>query len=384
MGASPYWYFDNVAEGRHARPASIRQLERLVPIKRASAFMASTTPGALSIMNRSSLDALAARHRLSADQVDKALSALHARPTRAEIVLFSARVLRLAGALSAAAGLVFLVAANWAAVTIFARFAIVEAALVIAGALALWRPPPHAVGRYALLCAFIATGALLALFGQTYQTGADVYELFVSWALLGFVFVLAARSSVASAAWLLVANVGLLLFCGLRPESGLFWLFFSDWGLALLLVPLVVNALLWLMSTAIEASRWTAYAPPWLGRVALAFAVASGTWAGMAAILGIGPRRDELVGEGLVLLAALVMLAGIAALAVRRRSDVFPLALIAGSGIALSSTAIVQLGDLDPVGVTFVLAAWLVASSTLCGSLLMKLVRAWHDEEALA
>ena len=38
-----------------------------------------------------------------------------------------------------------------------------------------------------------ATGALLALFGQTYQTGADVYELFLTWALLGLPLVIAAQ-----------------------------------------------------------------------------------------------------------------------------------------------------------------------------------------------
>ena len=59
------------------------------------------------------------------------------------------------------------------------------------------KPPPRFVGRGAVFLAFIATGALLALFGQTYQTGADVYELFLTWALLGLPLVVAAQWSVS-------------------------------------------------------------------------------------------------------------------------------------------------------------------------------------------
>ena len=41
--------------------------------------------------------------------------------------------------------------------------------------------------------AAVAVGALLAVFGQTYQTGADPFELFLTWALLIVPWTLAAR-----------------------------------------------------------------------------------------------------------------------------------------------------------------------------------------------
>jgi uncharacterized membrane protein len=75
-------------------------------------------------------------------------------------------------------------------------------------------------GRGATFLAFVATGALLALFGQTYQTGADVYELFLTWALLGLPLVVAAQWGVASAAWVLVLNISLMLFSGWHPAGG--------------------------------------------------------------------------------------------------------------------------------------------------------------------
>lgn len=46
-------------------------------------------------------------------------------------------------------------------------------------------------GKVALTSGAVLVGVLLAVFGQVYQTGADVYTLFLNWALLiiGFVLV---------------------------------------------------------------------------------------------------------------------------------------------------------------------------------------------------
>jgi hypothetical protein len=63
---------------------------------------------------------------------------------------------------------------------------------------------------------------------------------------------------------------------------------------------------------------------------------------------------------------------------VRRRDDVFPLALIAASLIALVAVAIGEHGDFDELGFFFVLALWFIVSSTLSGHLLMRAVRAWR------
>ena len=46
-------------------------------------------------------------------------------------------------------------------------------------------------GKAALLAAALLTGGLLALIGQTYQTGADTFELFATWAALILPWVLA-------------------------------------------------------------------------------------------------------------------------------------------------------------------------------------------------
>jgi hypothetical protein len=178
---------------------------------------------AIGELYRKELDAIAEHYQLSPAAIAVALDLAGARPKRDEIVQFVVRVVQLAGVLSLAAGVVFFIAANWAAFHVFGRFVLIEALLAASVGIALWKTPPNAVGRYALLMAFILTGVLLALFGQTYQTGADVYELFLTWTVLGLLFAIAAQWSVAWGAWTFALNVAFALFCGWQPQAGWFW-----------------------------------------------------------------------------------------------------------------------------------------------------------------
>src|SRR5262245_30896564 len=132
-------------------------------------------------MNRTELDAHVAHHGLDRQQVEALLDRTGARPSSAELRSVLARGLQLAGVLSIAAGIAFFIAANWDELRIFGRFALIECTLLACVAIALWRPPPQRTGHLALLGAFVLVGVLLALFGQTYQTGAHEYELFFTW-----------------------------------------------------------------------------------------------------------------------------------------------------------------------------------------------------------
>ena len=165
-------------------------------------------------LKRSELDSLAEFYSLDVPRTETLLELAGARQSRAEGLRFLATCFRVAGVLSLAAGLVFFVAANWSEIAVFGRFALVELVLVACVVTALVKPPPDFIGHGAAFLAFIATGALLALFGQTYQTGADIYELFLTWALLGLPLVVAAQWGVASASWVVVLNTALVLFCG--------------------------------------------------------------------------------------------------------------------------------------------------------------------------
>lgn len=327
-------------------------------------------------MNRHDLDSFARHYGLPEEGVAKLFELAHAVPNRAETLQFLLRVLRIGGALSLAAGVVFFIAANWEALGVYGHFALVQALFVVAIGVALWRPPPAVSGRLALLLAFIVAGGLLALFGQTYQTGADVYELFFMWALLGLPLVLASQWSVCWAAWLIVLNVALMLFCGFRPAFGMLGVLITGWDMnqALnLLIPMIVNLALWFVAGALASPHVRNAAPPWLRGLAVCFGVLYATW-----VLAYLIAEEEVPLAGLSALIALAALGAVAWRAFRKRDDVLPVAALAASLIFLGLVFIGENVPTFDAGMLFIMAIWLIGTSTFAGRLLMKLQRAWR------
>lgn len=102
------------------------------------------------------------------------------------------------------AGIVFFVAYNWAAWDKAAKLGGLGLAVALAVAGAWWRGLARVEGRALLFAACVLVGVFLAAFGQVYQTGADVWELFRAWAALIVLWVVAARAPVH---WLLLLAI---------------------------------------------------------------------------------------------------------------------------------------------------------------------------------
>lgn len=110
------------------------------------------------------------------------------------------------------AGIVFFFAYNWQDLSDVAKFAIVEAALLVAAVAAIVHGIDKAFGQAALIGASMLTGVLLAIIGQVFQTGADVFELFLAWAVLILPWAIAARSAWHWLLWLVVAEIALAFY----------------------------------------------------------------------------------------------------------------------------------------------------------------------------
>ncbi|MFG6467832.1 DUF2157 domain-containing protein [Roseateles sp. BYS87W] len=157
-------------------------------------------------------------------------------------VLTPARLPALAMGLAVALvglGLILAVAANWAAWPRSVQFAVLQGAVAagVVGLVALprWRMP------WGLWC-LLSTGGLLAFFGQTYQTGADPWQLFALWAALCVPLALGVRADTVWCVWTLVALTGVALWMTAQGRhSG--WsdaddlsVHLTGWGLSLALV----------------------------------------------------------------------------------------------------------------------------------------------------
>jgi uncharacterized membrane protein len=124
-------------------------------------------------------------------------------PSKAEWRGFLASALLLLGAGLVLSGVISFFAFNWATLGRFAKMGLIAAAMSACAAAAL-RRPDTLLSRVLLSAAAVLLGALLAVYGQTYQTGADPWGLFATWALLILPWAVAACFTPL---WLLVVGL---------------------------------------------------------------------------------------------------------------------------------------------------------------------------------
>lgn len=159
---------------------------------------------------------------------------------------FLLRLTRWAGVIACAAALVFFIAFNWQELPRVAKFAVLQAALAACALTAWWRGASAPTRQAALVGAMLVCGVLLAFVGQTYQTGADPWQLFLSWALLILPWVIAARLTLVWTGWLLLMNLAVSLYLG--RAAG-----FADTVFDSAVGPI---PLFWLNAVAWAAGRW--------------------------------------------------------------------------------------------------------------------------------
>ena len=82
--------------------------------------------------------------------------------------------------------MLFFGAFNWEHLGHMQKFGLLEMLIAAFFAGTLLRGLSSIEGRVLLGCASVLVGGLLAVIGQEYQTGADAYLLFLSWAGLIF------------------------------------------------------------------------------------------------------------------------------------------------------------------------------------------------------
>lgn len=336
-------------------------------------------------MDRPAFDAFCSQHSLDAQGVRSALQHAGGQPGGIAWRQFAAWLLHGAGLGALGAGVLFFVAANWQDYGVLGRFVLLQAALLVSVGVALWRPPPRAVGQAALLLATLLTGGLLALFGQSYQTGADVHELFFVWALLALPFALAAGSGAVWALWFCVLNVALALLCGWVGTEHVVWRVLDGRAIGqptLLMLPCLINAAAAALFASLTKTRFKPAAPHWLVRLLTTFCFAYGTLACIGVVVGEGLWRDQAAaasGQGAAVLLVFTALSVVsAAITLHQRNDVFNMALLAASWIAISTTWLARSMHFNDLGSFFLIAFWLIATSTAAGLLLMHWVRAWQ------
>ncbi len=194
-------------------------------------------------------------------------------------------------------GIVFWIAANWDTLGRVGQFALLQGCVLVTCLAALWRP----VVRLPMgLLALLAIGGLFAYFGQTYQTGADAWQLFALWAALALPLCLGARSDVLWAPWALVAMTAVALW--VTAHTGHQWRALPD--------DLGAHLIGWAVAFAVVAalgSRRVTGAGIWALRTALTPAVTMVTLGAIGGLFSRSVAGHYGLGLALLVLAAVVL-----------------------------------------------------------------------------
>jgi uncharacterized membrane protein len=191
------------------------------------------------------IHALVRQHALQAQDIAQLWAWSRAKPDSNAIAWRLMAFLGIVAGLFAGLGVIFWVAANWQNFGKMNQFMLLQALLVTSVIAAALLP---ALRLTLLLLATLLLGGLLAFVGQTYQTGADSWQLFAAWAGLSFVWVVVARSDALWAFWVLLFGAGLSLWSGNHLFTGSFY---KHWNTLGVITPLIWAVLvIWMIFIA--------------------------------------------------------------------------------------------------------------------------------------
>jgi uncharacterized membrane protein len=287
------------------------------------------------------------------------------------------------GALSFASGVIFFFAYNWQSLGRFAKFGLIEVAIVFAiGAFAwlYYRANSLSAASHShshsnqsndsrfgattangvLLAASVLVGGLLALVGQTYQTGADPWQLFALWALVILPFAWVAGFD---GLWLLLVGlINLSIGIFLDSFSHLWGAFLDEQGQ--LLIFICLNLVIYYAFVFLDrnvAGRWHA---PILEYACSLFAMGCFTWLITWLIFD-----DFFKGDGFstgVISGYLAHLVLGFVIFRYRLPRIYPLALGGFSLIAVGAALLIRLmfEDNDPIGGFLFIGLYIILAST--------------------
>jgi uncharacterized membrane protein len=196
---------------------------------------------------------LAAEGHLDPAARDAALRILRSSAAGHGWWLWIGRLLVAIGTSLVLAGVIFFFAYNWSAIPPLAKLGLVQGIVVLFAVAAWWFgfDSDSVAGKSLLIGASVAVGALLAVFGQIYQTGADAYELFVGWAALVVGWAVVSRSAAHWMLWIAIVDfaIGLYWIQVLEPTET------APWELGMLAIAIVNGAALAVVES-VAAARW--------------------------------------------------------------------------------------------------------------------------------
>jgi len=262
---------------------------------------------------------------IDSKNLSRALKVSGVWPSQEEWGNYLSKLLLWLGSIAIALAVIFFVAFNWENVGRFAKFSLIQGLLIaVIAAYFFFKEKPLAQ-KVLLTVASLLTGALMALYHQTYQTGADPWQLFFTWGILIIPWAVAARF--ASLWFIQVFLLNLSLFLYLYTSDNLFGLVFAT-DASLLWLLFVFNAII-LFVWELAARKFDYLTPRWPVRM---IALASGVAISFLCLWAIFDS-DEV--SSFAFLVWVLTMAGVFFVYRKLRPDLFILTMACLSGIII-------------------------------------------------
>jgi len=176
--------------------------------------------------NRNTILQWAESGHIEKDNINQALKLSDAQPSADEWLKFLKVAFLWMGMISLCCGVIFYFAYNWQDMSRFTKFALIESIMLLSTFAYIRFAKTKIITSVTLMGMTLFTGALLALVGQTYQTGADPWQLFATWSVLILPWVFIARATSLWILWGVIINLSVSLF--LQVSHGVFGLFINE------------------------------------------------------------------------------------------------------------------------------------------------------------
>jgi len=262
-------------------------------------------------------------------------------------------------------GIVFFFAYNWADLHRFVKMGLIELLIVATTCLVLFLKINITTRNIILTGSAILVGALFAVFGQVYQTGANAYDFFLAWTLFITLWVIVSGFAPLWLLYLLLINTTFILYS--RQVA-------SNWSEVFVFTFLfIMNAAVPVTAILISRYRKTVNIPGWfLHTVALA----SITFATIGIIIGIFDDYQASF-PVLILLAAIAF-----ALGIRhglKAKNIFYVSAIPFSLIVIGSALLIKISDGEMM--FLLVSGFIIASVTLVIKTLIDIQKKWRNEK---
>jgi len=307
---------------------------------------------------------------IKTQDLDKALSMSQSNNTPQQWYEFISRSMLWLGTLSIAVGVIFFFAYNWNEISTLMKFALLQGLMVITVIIYTQTNKYSSVSTASLFFLALLVGALLALFGQTYQTGKDPWQLFFMWMLVLVPLAYVSRSISLWLLWLVLANLTLNLL--LNVNHGIFGLVFNNERYVLLYALLNgLSALLFEFLASSQINKLTSKVPAQFAIVVTMMAL---SWMAVVSIFNFNKYAFELF-YYLLWMAAVYYLYRV------KRLDVMILSSWVVSGIIFTVSLIGRGINHDLDGGTFLIFSLaIIGLSAMGGKWLMALLKEYNNK----